>query len=429
MEYEKEFKNQILTNGYEINKIGNMYNLSKATIKIFMKDGVASGFFIKLERNKKPFYCLMTNQHVITPEMILNKEHITILYDNEKKINEIELNPKERIILCFLENLKIDITIVEIIPKDEINDPSYFLSPYINSNYENFNPYKFVKKNIEIIQYPKGGELSYSKGMILGIYPENDNIFIHNSKTKDGSSGSPIVLSGEQTVFAIHKGVYIEIEENAGIFIEGVVKFLKNFKKNGLGIEYYENGKIKYKGNFLDDEYNGEGTFYYPNGDYYVGQFIRGKKNGYGYIMRNNIKIKEGYFINDEFIDNNNDNYFSNGINNYNYNQKNMNNVFNNNYNNNMNNLDNYNFMNNNLYNNNFMNNNMNYNNCIDNIFCDTLFGKMGDQAVETLHSLGIAFGGKCKVCKHSVKDHNIFMKGIWCCEKCPINSNLCKSL
>ena len=33
----------------------------------------------------------MTNQHVITPEMILNKEHITILYDNEKKINEIEL--------------------------------------------------------------------------------------------------------------------------------------------------------------------------------------------------------------------------------------------------------------------------------------------------------------------------------------------------
>ena len=30
--------------------------------------------------------------------------------------------------------------------------------------------------------------------------------------------------------------------------------------------------------------------------------------------MRNNIKIKEGYFINDEFIDNNNDNYFSNGI-------------------------------------------------------------------------------------------------------------------
>ena len=145
MEYEKEFKNQILTNGYEINKIGNMYNLSKATIKIFMKDGVASGFFIKLERNKKPFYCLMTNQHVITPEMILNKEHITILYDNEKKINEIELNPKERIILCFLENLKIDITIVEIIPKDEINDPSYFLSPYINSNYENLNPYKFVK--------------------------------------------------------------------------------------------------------------------------------------------------------------------------------------------------------------------------------------------------------------------------------------------
>ena len=45
-------------------------------------------------------------------------------------------------------------------------------------------------------------------------------------------------------------------------------------------MEYYENGSKKYIGEFLDDEYNGEGVFYYPNGDYYIGQFLNGKKNG-----------------------------------------------------------------------------------------------------------------------------------------------------
>ena len=123
MEFEKEFNNQAIVNENGIGSIDNIYKIGKATIKIFTKNSIASGFFIKLERNKKPFYCLMTNQHVIKSEMMHKKEKFTILYDNENKLAEIELNPKERIIICFLEKLKIDVTLIEIIPKDNIIDP------------------------------------------------------------------------------------------------------------------------------------------------------------------------------------------------------------------------------------------------------------------------------------------------------------------
>ncbi|MFM7856271.1 MAG: hypothetical protein ACKO96_31205 [Flammeovirgaceae bacterium] len=42
-------------------------------------------------------------------------------------------------------------------------------------------------------------------------------------------------------------------------------------KKNGFGTEYYSNGKIRYQGQYKDDEYNGQGKKIYENGDYYIG--------------------------------------------------------------------------------------------------------------------------------------------------------------
>ena len=362
MEYEKDFSNQMMTNDSEMNIPDKNSIKSKATVKIKVPKGTGTGFFIKLERNKKPFYCLMTNQHVIESEMILNKE-IIFLYDNEERlISEIKLNIKERIIICFMELLKLDVTLVEIIPKDNINYQTYFLLPYNFNN--DFNPHQFMIKDIEIMQYPQGGEQCFSYGKTCGLYPDNYNIFIHNCNTNFGSSGGPIFLSRDQRVIAIHKGVYNVVKENAGIFIEPIIKYLQNYKRNGEGIEYYENGQTKFVGEFLNDEYNGEGTFYYPNGDYYIGQFKNGikngkgyeyysngevfsglfkngLKNGYGCIMKNNIKIKEGLFMNDQFINNGeiNQSSFQNNNNTINNNILNNNNLYNDfdNNNNNMN--------------------------------------------------------------------------------------------
>ena len=414
MEYEKDFSNQMMTNDSEMNIPDKNSIKSKATVKIKVPEGTGTGFFIKLERNKKPFYCLMTNQHVIESEMILNKE-IIFLYDNEERlISEIKLNIKERIIICFMELLKLDVTLVEIIPKDNINYQTYFLLPYNFNN--DFNPHQFMIKDIEIMQYPQGGEQCFSYGKTCGLYPDNYNIFIHNCNTNFGSSGGPIFLSGDQRVIAIHKGVYNVVKENAGIFIEPIIKYLQNYKRNGEGIEYYENGQTKFVGEFLNDEYNGEGTFYYPNGDYYIGQFKNGikngkgyeyysngevfsglfkngLKNGYGCIMKNNIKIKEGLFMNDQFINNgeidqssfqNNNNTINNNVlnnnnlyNDFDNNNNNMNINMNNLYSNNMNNFNyNTNFMNNSIYNlmNNFFHNNIINNNSYGNINNNILY-------------------------------------------------------
>ena len=56
------------------NKLEN--NDIKSICKIITNKGIGIGFLIKLYRNKKVFYCLMTNEHIITKEMINLNEKI-----------------------------------------------------------------------------------------------------------------------------------------------------------------------------------------------------------------------------------------------------------------------------------------------------------------------------------------------------------------
>ena len=217
-------------NNSPINQIKNISNISKGTVKIAMKDGsFGSGCFLKLERNKKPFYCLITNQHVINSEMVEKKEKITIYYDNEKKKISVFLNRDKRVIVCFQEVNNLDVIIIEM-NEGKINDKknNYFLTP--NMNYS--SPFeKYKDKDIQLIQYPLGGNLSYSEGKILTI---KENMFLHNSSTQEGSSGSPIVFKGEETVIAIHRGATGNHAGNVGIFIKDIVEIMKDFSKKNL---------------------------------------------------------------------------------------------------------------------------------------------------------------------------------------------------
>ena len=67
MESEIEIKDELKLNN-PIDDISNIMKVAKGTVKIELDNdkGVASGFFLKLERNNKEFYCLMTNAHVFT---------------------------------------------------------------------------------------------------------------------------------------------------------------------------------------------------------------------------------------------------------------------------------------------------------------------------------------------------------------------------
>ena len=425
---KSEIVNEALINNNMI-PMDNVYDICKATIKIELKNFVkASGFFLKFERNNKDFYCIMTNQHVIKPDIIRNKEEILIIYENEKKNFTIKLDKKERIIECFDDNdsLQIDATIIEIIEKDNIDD-SYFLSP--NLDYIEINK-SLINKDIQILQYPRGKILSLAMGIITEISSENDYMFLHNADTLSGSSGSPIVLKGEKTVIAIHTGTMKDKKENVGFFIGIIIDIMRMYKKNGEGKENYKDGKIKFEGNFLDDKYDGERKFYDENGEIYIGQFKNGKKNGNFCIIKDNELIKEGEFENDEFIikeksdvEDKDENKFEKIDN-----QENEDNSNNHNDDNDIsdNNMNNTNKDNNNENNNvsNIGNNNNNNQDLINGIFKDAKI-----QFCNIFHGVGNFLGIACtrQNCGHPVKSHLENGYGKWICQECPEDDNICE--
>ena len=300
MEYGDDYNYE--SNHNYIKPMNNIFKICKATVKILFSEGGGSGFFFKFFRNKKPFYCLMTNNHVITPRLINKNKEIRLFYENETKQLDIILNKAERIIVCLSELYELDITIVEMIPKDKV-DESYFLDKY-NFQDGNINLENYIGREIQTFQYPLGQILSSSEGIILGNYTSNAYIFTHTAETKHGSSGSPIVLKGDDKVLAIHKGKLVETGDNVGILVEIIVDIMKDYKKNGHYVEYYENGALKYDGKFKDDIYHDDsGTYVDLNGEmYYLGPFRNGIREGEGKEYYNNGEKKyEGNFSNNEY--------------------------------------------------------------------------------------------------------------------------------
>ena len=428
-----------------LNVMKNIYNICKATVKFVLENDKASGFFLKFERNDKEFHCIITCEHVINTEMIKEEREILVKYDNEHKELKIKLDSKERIIKEFRTSfLQLDVTIIEIIEKDNIED-MYFLSP--NLNYDEFNELR--GKEIQIPQFPKGRDLSIGNGKICDLL-DNNYMFIHSADTKGGSSGSPIVLKGQETVIAIHKARLEHqqqiIPKKVGIFIGIIIEVMKEYKKEGERIEYYKNGKKKYEGKFSNDEYDdNNGTYYYENGEIYLGQFKDGKKHGSGCIIKDGKLIKRVEYENDNLIkelddeeENNNENE-NNQINDEEKEEKNNSNnesinddneedsedenKAKNDNNNNNKKEDINNEKQNEIKNN---NNNTNQNNKPNNFVDD--FQK---QSCYLFHDFANFIGLRCtrSNCGHKTESHTKIDNayGYWKCKECPENDNICK--
>ena len=330
-----------------------LYDILKSTCKIIcsnIKGG--SGFFIKLYKGKNPFYCLMTCEHVITETMIEKGDYIQIYYDYDNKNISINLNKSERFIKSYIY-LNIDTTVVEILEKekDKITE-EYFLLPDLNIINE-----ELINKKIILLQYPKLENLSYSDGEIQSI---NNYEFSHLSNTKKGSSGGPIFLKGNSNkVLGIHFGKENDETKGFGNFIwpisdslkldleyrkisfnndeyqgelknnipEGFGKYIwqngkyyigqwKNGKKEGKGAKYAQapNGKdrITYEGDFHNDLYDGKGKYTFSNGEYYIGEWSKGERNGKGKEYYNDNKLRyDGDFVNGKY-EGNGEYYFEN---------------------------------------------------------------------------------------------------------------------
>ncbi len=91
-------------------------------------------------------------------------------------------------------------------------------------------------------------------------------------------------------------------EDGKGVFVyptqERYVGEFTDGDKQGTGIEYYANGKLKYRGLFRDNLRTGYGLYYYHNGDRYEGQFSGNVPNGKGVYTFSDGETIAGFFRN-----------------------------------------------------------------------------------------------------------------------------------
>ena len=201
----------------EINRYLTQISKSICKLQINLSDNrciIGTGFLLKFYIEANPFFCLMTNYHVIKKEIVESNKTLFIQFDFENERKNIILDKKQRIIQYF-ENL--DITAIEILDIDNINE-YFFLSP--NLDYNNL-----LDRKIYIPQYPGGNNLSYSDGEIERI---DGNEIVHNANTIKGSSGSPIFLKNTTTVIGIHKQGSLLDNKNYGSFIYPVINTFKD---------------------------------------------------------------------------------------------------------------------------------------------------------------------------------------------------------
>lgn len=64
---------------------------------------------------------------------------------------------------------------------------------------------------------------------------------------------------------------------------------------NGFGTYYFPTGEI-YNGEFKDDVMHGKGKFTWPDGKVYEGDYVNGKKSGFG-----TLKTKDAIYSGEWF--------------------------------------------------------------------------------------------------------------------------------
>ena len=281
---KKNIVKQVEIPGHEIEKIDlQLHEVCKSICKIHIQDNnrnyFSTGFLIKLFKKDKPFYCLMTNEHVIKNEFIYSKKNVEIFYDYEKQKKIITLDKMDRLIQDFFI---LDITIVKILEKDTISE-DYFLLPYLDNDFNNL-----IHKNIYVPQFPKGEDLSNSKGIILEI---NKYELAYNAGSNFGSSGSPIFLKNSTKVIGIHKGGDEKEKVNYGDIIYPVLDWLNE-------VNNYNNDQ--YEGEYVNGLFHGKGKYIFNTGNYYIGEWKNGKRDGKGkFYFRNHFLHYDGEWAND----------------------------------------------------------------------------------------------------------------------------------
>lgn len=157
---------------------------------------------------------------------------------------------------------------------------------------------------------------NYYLGNLLNNTPHGKGIlYLKNNEIKYDGDFVNGKKEGNGKYFYEDKEMFVMENNKKFYFMKGdfYTGQWRNDYMNGQGIIYLNNGKIKYKGDFVDDKFEGYGQYNFESGGYYIGQFLNDLQHGNGklYDKNGNIMI-EGNFINDH-LDGNGKIYNPNG--------------------------------------------------------------------------------------------------------------------
>ena len=236
-----------------------IYQMNNCVCKIYNK-GEGTGFFTKIPFKSKLLPVLITNNHIIDINDIINNKIISIYLNNDKEEKTIRIDNNR----LRYTNEKLDITIIEIKEnKDNLNNKYIELDDriikYFKSN-KNFEPNNlnniYSNKSIYIPNYQEDKDIMVSYGQPPQL---NESEIIHYCSTKEGSSGSPILLINNQKLIGIHYGSSKQFEYNKGILIIYSIIELEKIKNNLLLINKegeYINNNEKEINNYIMGEFD-----------------------------------------------------------------------------------------------------------------------------------------------------------------------------
>ena len=191
--------------------------MQKCVCKIYNGEkGAGTGFFTKIPYKSDLLSVLITARHVIN-ENDINKD-ITITLNDDKDKKLLKINNERRMYTSKI----LDVTIIEIKEKDEINNYLELddeIKNNIKADNENLLKNIYSNKSIYSISYPNGKKVvvSYAQSPQFNEI-NNKNSLQHKCSTLKGSSGAPILLIENQKVIGIHLSAGLQ-NLNIGSFI------------------------------------------------------------------------------------------------------------------------------------------------------------------------------------------------------------------
>ena len=224
--------------------------MKKCVCKIHSGKTKGTGFFTKIHFKNSFLPVLITNNHILGINDIMNGRNITISLNNEVTFKNILIDEKRK----RYTNEILDVTIIELNEKKD--DIKYFLtlddqilSGFNSKNTGQNNYFNNIYQNesLYLLNYLRGEEIFVSYGLLESIQMDEIN---HKCSTDKGSSGSPILLLKSNKVIGVHHGnIKSDSKFNVGkLLVKPLIDFqnIQNISNNFLAITKESSLKINY---------------------------------------------------------------------------------------------------------------------------------------------------------------------------------------